>query len=187
MLKPQNLWNPFRDWNDGDSDIPFICNRNGHKTSETLLGIETGWKNFSIAIFSTPQNLWNPFRDWNTLDTIREMLLESHKTSETLLGIETRVTANSRVSLMSCHKTSETLLGIETAVANCGDRLQRLYGHKTSETLLGIETTLRSGSALQASPQNLWNPFRDWNNANPYRFDRAVCHKTSETHLGIET
>ena len=60
-----------------------------HKTSETLLGIET--------------------QDSLELPKIAD----SHKTSETLLGIETNYWLVRLVKSL-CHKTSETLLGIET-------------------------------------------------------------------------
>ena len=68
-MGPQNLWNPFRDWNKNDNLL----------IQETL-GV------------SQPQNLWNPFRDWNKNDgseLAHREFYRRHKTSETLLGIET--------------------------------------------------------------------------------------------------
>ena len=59
---PQNLWNPFRDWNNLSYGEPIPL--------------------------SAPQNLWNPFRDWNLVATSTDRS-DGHKTSETLLGIET--------------------------------------------------------------------------------------------------
>ena len=68
----------------------------GHKTSETLLGIET-------------------------LELLKPMKSkQSHKTSETLLGIETA--GGNLPSTCPCHKTSETLLGIETHVQLSSNR-----------------------------------------------------------------
>ena len=63
FTQPQNLWNPFRDWN--KNFFVFSVLKSRHKTSETLLGIET-------------------------LSAISDFIQsKSHKTSETLLGIET--------------------------------------------------------------------------------------------------
>ena len=61
---PQNLWNPFRDWNASLEATLYFLTRS-HKTSETLLGIETNLVKSQSHGIASPQNLWNPFRDWN--------------------------------------------------------------------------------------------------------------------------
>ena len=70
--------------------MPALTSAFRHKTSETLLGIET----------RTTIYRWS-------------MRWRCHKTSETLLGIET-CKRNFTRCLFGGHKTSETLLGIET-------------------------------------------------------------------------
>ena len=148
---PQNLWNPFRDWNSFER-----CGRDWkycHKTSETLLGIETkaltGWL---FAPRTKPQNLWNPFRDWNK-HTINEgqKMIASHKTSETLLGIET--------------KSLEYLQKLQNWISP-----QNLWNPFRDWNTYNM---LLDYSNSDGTPQNLWNPFRDW---NPI-FPTAICSK----------
>ena len=107
------------------------------------------------------QNLWNPFRDWNI--RIAQIIEEEYR-----------------------YKTSETLLGIETSGLKKYD--QKKGSYKTSETLLGIETHSRGLKPWQSKKlQNLWNPFRDWNQDRLSGRTWLLSYKTSETLLGIET
>ena len=112
-----------------------MCRAKGgsHKTSETLLGIETD------PVVS------------------RLVLSRRHKTSETLLGIETKKKSKNRDNGQR-HKTSETLLGIETRMLQVLTT-HKLNGHKTSETLLGIETADPKGVAPLAVATKPLKPF----------------------------
>ena len=155
----QNLWNPFRDWN------------NNRMTS--------------LEHRKALQNLWNPFRDWNAWLGWHTTDRSSYKTSETLLGIETQRSGDRRYQWGS-YKTSETLLGIETLRAYLqGDRLGLRY--KTSETLLGIETRKKAPSVCCASYKTSETLLGIETVKYINLHQPSKGYKTSETLLGIET
>ena len=91
-IQLQSLWNPFRDWNNNDTDAELLAEiADGFKASETLLGIET-----------------------QLLDRLG-LIEPSFKASETLLGIETNPRVGGwMMASLGGFKASETLLGIET-------------------------------------------------------------------------
>ena len=108
----QSLWNPFRDWNSGETTKGYWY-ASSFKASETLLGIETwifGWWGQIINRFKASETLLGIETQWAC---VQDAIGLGFKASETLLGIET---CNYYIYGFTklCFKASETLLGIET-------------------------------------------------------------------------